>query len=95
MRQYELVLIIQPDLDENTTTDVVDRVKGFINNHDGEIEKTDIWGARQLAYPIKNYREGFYVYMEVKFEPEFGTELKQNLRYIEPVIRYMLTRKDE
>jgi ribosomal protein S6 len=40
-----------------------------------------------------NFREGYYVYMEVAFAPEFGVELKQSLRYIEPVIRYMLVNK--
>jgi small subunit ribosomal protein S6 len=95
MRQYELILIVQPDLDEETTNGVVDRVKTMITNNDGEILKEEVWGSKQLAYEINDFREGFYVYMDVSFKPEFGTELKQSLRYIEPVIRYMLTKKDE
>ena len=95
MRQYELILILQPDLDEETKTGVIDRVKKLITDNDGQITKLDLWGSRQLAYEIQDFRDGFYVYMEVELNPEFGTELKQNLRYIEPVIRYMLTKKDE
>jgi small subunit ribosomal protein S6 len=95
MRQYELILIIQPDLDEEATTGVIDRVKSMITDKGGEIQKMDLWGQRQLAYEIQDFREGYYVYMEATFSPEFGTELKQNLRYVEPVIRYMLSRKDE
>jgi len=94
MRQYELILIIQPDLDEEATNELIDRVKAMVTTQGGEILKSDLWGLKSLAYEIQDFREGYYVYMEVEFTPEFGTELKQNLRYIEPIIRYMLTRKD-
>ena len=94
MRQYELILIVQPDLDEETTQGVVDRVKTMITDNGGEILNEEVWGSKALAYEIKDFREGFYVYMDVAFAPEFGTELKQSLRYIEPIIRYMLTKKD-
>lgn len=94
MRQYELILIVQPDLDEEATTAVIDRVKEMITSNGGEILKTDLWGSRQLAYEIQDFRDGYYVYMEVQFVPEFGAELTQSLRYIEPVIRYMLTKID-
>ncbi len=94
MRQYELILIVQPDLDEETTQGVVDRVKTMITDNGGEILNEEVWGSKALAYEINDFREGFYVYMDVSFEPEFGTELKQSLRYIEPVIRYMLTKKE-
>ena len=95
MRQYELILIIQPDLDEEANASVIDRVKNMITENGGEILKIDLWGSKQLAYEIQDFRDGYYVYMEVKFKPEFGSELIQNLRYVEPVIRYMLTKKDE
>jgi small subunit ribosomal protein S6 len=95
MRQYELILIVQPDLDEETTQGVIERVQNMITDNSGEILKTDLWGSKQLAYEIKDFREGYYVYMEVQFPPEFGTELKQNLRYIEPIIRYLLTKIDQ
>ena len=95
MRQYELILIIQPDLDEEATKGVIERVQSMITDNGGQILKTDLWGSKQLAYEIQDFRDGYYVYMEVEFTPEFGSELKQNLRYVEPVIRYMLTRSDE
>lgn len=95
MRQYELILILQPDMDEEASTGVIERIKSLITDNGGEILKTDFWGSKQLAYEIKDYRDGYYVYMEVELNPEFGTELKQSLRYIEPVIRYMLTKKED
>lgn len=95
MRQYELIIIVQPDLDEEATTAVIERIQDLITNSGGEILKTDLWGSRQLAYEIRDFREGYYVYMEVEFKPEFGAEFKQTLRYIEPIIRYILTKKDD
>jgi len=95
MRQYELILIIQPDLDEDENKGVIDRVQSMVTANGGQILKTDLWGLKQLAYEIQDFRDGYYVYMEVEFSPEFGTEIKQNLRYVEPVIRHMLTRIDE
>jgi small subunit ribosomal protein S6 len=82
-------------MDEEASTGVIERIKSLITDNGGEILKTDFWGSKQLAYEIQDYRDGYYVYMEVELNPEFGTELKQNLRYIEPVIRYILTKKDE
>ncbi|MBW6465073.1 MAG: 30S ribosomal protein S6 [Brevefilum sp.] len=95
MRQYELILIIQPDLDEEATKGVIDRVQSMITANSGQILKTDLWGSKQLAYEIQDFRDGYYVYMEVEIDPEFCSEFTQNLRYVEPVIRYMLTRTDE
>ena len=95
MRQYELIMIIQPDLDEEATTVVIDRIKNLIIDNDGEILKTELWGSRQLAYEIQDFREGYYVYMQIKIKPEYGAELRQSLRYIESIIRYMLTVKED
>lgn len=95
MRQYELILIVQPDLEEEATSEVIERVKSMITDNGGEILKTDLWGTKQLAYEILDFRQGYYVYMEVEFSPEFGNELKQNLRYVEPIIRHLLTKKED
>jgi small subunit ribosomal protein S6 len=94
MRQYELILIVQPDLDEEATDAVITRVKSLITDNNGEILKTDVWGSKQLAYEIRDFREGFYVYMEISIDPEFGTELNHSIKYIEPIIRHMITKKD-
>ena len=95
MRQYELIIIVQPDLDEETTNGVVDRVKAMITDNGGKIIKADVWGSKPLAYMIQNFRDGFYVYIETEFAPEYGVELKQALRYVEPVIRYSLVKKED
>jgi len=94
MRQYELILIVQPDLDEEATDAVITRVKSLITDNSGEILKTDLWGSKQLAYEIRDFREGFYAYMEISIDPEFVTELNHSIKYIEPIIRHMITKID-
>ncbi len=90
MRDYELVFVVRPDLDENAFNDVINRVRGWITEQGGEISKTDLWGKRKLAYPIRKQTEGQYVLMETKMTPEFGATLERNLRILEPVMRFLL-----
>ncbi len=91
MRNYEVVLIVQPDLDENALTGVVDRVKGWITDAGGSVDKVDMWGKRRMAYEIRKQREGQYVLVSSQMNPTFSAELDRNLRLFEPVMRYMIT----
>jgi len=91
MRDYELIFIVHPDLDENSFNETVEKVKGWITESGGTIVKEDLWGKRQLAYPIQKQREGQYMYMHVQLEPSFNSELERNMRFLEPVMRYLLT----
>lgn len=93
MRDYELVFIVHPDLDENAFNEVVNRVKGWISDNGGEIKKVDIWGKRRLAYPIRKQNEGQYVLLDVSLDPAFGIQLERNLRITEPVMRFLLAAK--
>ncbi len=90
MREYELVFIVRPDLDETAFGDIVDRVKGWITEAGGEINKTDLWGKRKLAYPIRKISEGQYVLLQTHMPPSFGVTLERNLRFLEPVLRFLL-----
>jgi small subunit ribosomal protein S6 len=93
MRNYEVVLIVQPDLDETALKGVLDRVQGWITDSGGSVDKVDQWGKRRLAYPIRKQREGQYVYIESQFAPTFSAELERNLRFLEPVIRFSVINK--
>ena len=93
MREYELVVIVQPDLDEGAFTEVVDRVSGWVKDSGGEVTKTDIWGKRQLAYPIRKQTEGQYVLLNLKLANTANAELERNLRFLEPIMRFMLVAK--
>ncbi len=91
MRKYELVCVIQPDLDENAFNGVLDRVKGWVAEAGGSVDKVDVWGKRKMSYAIRKHREGNYVLFNVSLNPTATNALEQNLRYTETVMRHMLT----
>ena len=90
MREYELVFIVRPDLDDNAFKEVVEKVKGWITEAGGVIAKTDFWGKRKLAYVIRKQSEGQYVLLKIQMNPAFGITLERNLRFLEPVIRFLI-----
>jgi small subunit ribosomal protein S6 len=94
MRNYEVIFIVHPDLDENALNGVVDKVKGWIIDAGGSIAKVDLWGRRRLAYVIRKQREGQYVLVQAEMAPAYGAELDRNLRFLEPVIRHSITTMD-
>jgi small subunit ribosomal protein S6 len=94
MRKYELVCIVHPDLDETAFNGVVEKVKGWVVETSGSVDKVEVWGRKRLAYIIKKQREGQYILFNISLEPTATIVLDQNLRFLEPVIRYMLTAVD-
>ena len=91
MRNYELMCIIQPDLDETAMNGVLDKVKGWITEAGGSIDKAEVWGRRRMAYTINKHREGQYVLLNVSMTPAATFELERNLRYQESIMRHMLS----
>lgn len=91
MRNYELMCIVQPDLDETAFNGVLDKVKGWITDSGGSIEKAEVWGRRRMAYTINKHREGQYVLLNVSMPPAATFELERNLRYQESIMRHMLS----
>lgn len=95
MREYELIYIVHPELDETAVKELTTKIQDWITDAGGSISKLDFWGKRRLAYPIRKQSEGQYVFMRVMMAPTFVTTLERNLRFTEPVIRFLLTVIDE
>lgn len=93
MRNYEVVYIIHPDLDETAVNAIIEKVQGWITEAGGTIENTELWGKRRMAYIIRKQREGQYVYVQATMPPAFSNELDHNLRLTEPVMRYLIVAK--
>ena len=93
MRNYEVIFIVHPDLDENALTGVIDRIQGWVKDAGGSVVKVDQWGRRRMAYSIRKQREGQYVYMEAEFAPSFSAEHERNLRFLESVMRFSIISK--
>ena len=90
MRKYELVCIVHPDLDETAFNGIVEKIKGWVVETSGTVDKVEVWGRKRLAYIIKKQREGQYVLFNLSLEPTATASLEKNLRFLEQVIRYML-----
>jgi small subunit ribosomal protein S6 len=95
LREYELVFIVQPEMDEQGMTAINDRVGQIVSAQSGSITTTEMWGRRTLAYPIGKFFEGHYVLHRFQMLPEAADEIDRLLRFNENVIRYLLIRTDE
>ena len=95
MRNYELALIVDPNLDEQAFQATVDKVQGWITEAGGVVEKVDVWGKRTLAYPIRKQREGQYVFFKTQMDATFCAQLERQLRLTEPIMRFLLVREGE
>ena len=91
MRTYEVVLIVHPELDETAFKEAIEKVQGWITAAGGSLIKLDVWGKRRLAYMINKQRDGQYALITAEFAPAFAAELDRLLRFLEPVIRFMIT----
>jgi len=91
-RDYELVVIISPEAEEEAIESVIDRVSRFITENGGTVSNIDRWGKRRLAYPIKHFMEGSYVLARFKLRPKLSKELEASLEISEEVLRHLLTK---
>lgn len=91
MRDYELVFIVHPELDDNAFKEIVERVRGWITDGGGVVSNVDLWGKRKLAYEIRKQKEGQYVLMKTQMPPTFTAQLERNLRLQEPIMRFLVT----
>ena len=94
MKQYELVIVISPEIDEENTDKIIDNISELIKSNEGTIEDLDRWGIRKLAYPIDKFREGNYISSLVNIDPSKINTIEGNIRGNEDVIRHLLTVKN-
>jgi small subunit ribosomal protein S6 len=94
-RQYELVYILPPETTEQQIADIHTQVEGVVSRLHGQIERTDNWGRKKLAYEIGHHKEGVYVLDVVNGTGELMKELDRRLRVMDQVIRHMIVRVDE
>ena len=93
-RDYELGFILNPEVNEEQTRAILDRVEQVATNHDGQIVRINQWGRRRLGYPIEHHRDGFYVFIDMILTPETVIELDRTLKVSEEVLRHLIKRRD-
>lgn len=95
MNNYEIMVVIQPDLDETAFKAILDKINGWINDAGGSVTKTDLWGKRRLANRIRKMSEGLYVLLNAQMPSAFTRELERNLFYNESILRFLITNINE
>jgi small subunit ribosomal protein S6 len=92
LRQYEVMVILDPDLDERTVAPSLDTYLNVVRQSGGSIENVDIWGKRRLAYEINKKSEGIYAVIDLTAEPAAVKELDRQLTLNESVVRTKVIR---
>ncbi len=93
MTEYEILLMLDPDLAEEKQADVVRRTRDLIEQGGGTFERQDVWGRRRLAYEIDHKEEGFYHLLTFTAAPETLDEISRVLKIDDGVMRHMATRR--
>jgi small subunit ribosomal protein S6 len=94
MRKYEIMVILDPEVDERTVGPSLDTYLKVVKEHSGTIDKVDIWGRRRLAFPIKKRTDGIYAVVNFTAPSATAKELERQLGLNEVVLRTMLLRPD-
>ncbi len=95
LRDYEILYIARPELDEAQLQAAIATVDKLIENLGGAVQKTDVWGRRRLAYEVRHLREGQYVLTDFQIDPARVPELETTLKISDTVFRHLVVRKPE
>lgn len=94
MRHYEIMVILDPDVDERTVEPSLDTYLNVVRNDGGTVDKVDIWGKRELAYEINKKSDGIYAVIDVTAKPDTVKELDRQLSLNESIVRTKVIRPD-
>ena len=94
MRRYEMMVILDPSLEERTVQPSLDQFLKVVTTAGGTVDKVDVWGRRRLAYDIEKKSEGIYTVIELVAEPDTVKELDRQLNLNEAVMRTKILRPD-
>jgi small subunit ribosomal protein S6 len=94
-RKYELVYVVSPDATDDQVTDLHNQVDAIVQRMGGQLEKTDNWGRRKLAYEIGRHKEGTYVLEVINGSGELMKEIDRRLKVTDLIIRHLVVRVDE
>ena len=94
MRHYEMMVILDPELEERTVAPSLDQFLNVVRQAGGSVEKVDVWGKRRLSYEIAKKTEGIYAVVDMTSEPAAVKELDRQLNLTEVVLRTKIMRPD-
>ena len=94
MNKYESVVIVNPNLEEESIKNVIKKFSDLINT-DGKVDSVEEMGKRKLAYDIKKFTEGYYLVIKFEAKPELIAELERNYRITDEVIKFLVVKVEE
>ena len=94
-RKYELVYVVSPDASDDQVSELHTQIEGIIQRMGGQLEKTENWGRRKLAYEIGRHKEGTYVLEVINGGGDLMKEIDRRLKVLDYVIRHLVVRVDE
>lgn len=94
MRRYEMMVILDPQLDERTVAPSLDQFLGVVKTQGGSVNKVDVWGKRRLSYEIDKRTEGIYAVVDMSCTPATVAELDRQLSLNESILRTKVLRRD-
>src|SRR6476620_1035868 len=94
MRRYEMMVILDPQLDERTVAPTLDQFLGVVKTQGGSVEKVDVWGKRRLSFEINKRTEGIYAVVDISCSPATVAELDRQLSLNESILRTKVLRRD-
>jgi small subunit ribosomal protein S6 len=94
VRQYETGFVLSPTLSEEETAQFVQQMAEVVAQKKGRMVKQDIWGKRRLAFPIKRFQEGVYIFFTYEGAGDISTELERRFKQTDSVIRFMTVLRD-
>ena len=95
MRDYEIMYIIRPDIDEEAQASLKERFHAILTDNGATIDKVDEMGSRRLAYEINDYRDGYYVVVNFKGDEKAINEFDRQAKFSDDIIRHLAIRVDE
>jgi small subunit ribosomal protein S6 len=95
LRDYELVVILNPEIGDDVVSESLERLNQGITSLGGEVVESNHWGRRRLAYPISRHFEGNYVVSQIKMDPSEIPAFEGTLRISEEVIRHIIVKAGE
>lgn len=93
-RDYELGIVINPEIGDEQARALVERVAHIITNNGGQVIRVNAWGRRRLAYPIQRFRDGLYFFYDLSLNPSSIAEIERTIRVNEDIIRHLMKLRD-
>jgi small subunit ribosomal protein S6 len=94
MRNYEVGVIVHPETNQEVLNEMIEKIKGWIVEAGGSVDKVDLWGKRRMAYAIRRQHDGLYAFLNTQMPTTVAAILERNLRLTESIMRFAIVRTD-